>query len=71
MGEKEKDCPCATVVNLKEMVEKQQEVIDKQNQKIVDCQISFASINAKLNIVISALSAIGVAIIGVIVKMVF
>lgn len=59
-----KECPCVTVREL-------QETVEKQREKLVDCQINFAAINVKLNIVIGVLGAIGTALIGVIVKLIF
>lgn len=59
----EKECPCATVREL-------QETVEKQREKLIDCQINFSAINAKLNIVLSILGVIGAAVCGVIVNMI-
>ena len=59
----EKECPCETVKEL-------QETVEKQREKLVDCQINFSAINAKLNIVLSVLAAIGAAVCGVIINMI-
>lgn len=59
----EKECPCATVKEL-------QETVEKQREKLIDCQINFSAINAKLNIVLGVLGVIGAAVCGVIVNMI-
>ena len=59
----EKECPCATVKEL-------QETVEKQREKLIDCQINFSAINAKLNIVLGVLSVIGAAVCGVIVNLI-
>lgn len=59
----ERECPCATVKEL-------QETVEKQREELIDCQINFSAINAKLNIVLGVLGVIGAAMCGVIVNMV-
>lgn len=59
----EKECPCATVREL-------QETVEKQREKLIDCQINFSAINAKLNIVLGVLGVLGAAVCGVIVNMI-
>lgn len=59
----EKECPCAVVREL-------QETVEKQREKLIDCQINFSAINAKLNIVLGVLGVIGAAVCGVIVNMI-
>ena len=63
MGE-EKKCPCDTVVEL-------QETVDDQRDQLAEGNVQFAVINTKLNLIMWVLSAVGIAVIGVVVKMIF
>ena len=63
MGE-EKKCPCETVLKL-------QETVDNQRDQLAKGETQFAVINTKLNLIMWVLSAVGIAVIGVVVKMIF
>ncbi len=65
--ENNKNCPCDTCSVVKDL----KKTIEEQAEKIIDCQIKFATINTKLNLVVGILSAIGVAMLGVIMKIMF
>ena len=60
----EKKCPCDTVLKL-------QEIVDEQRNQLAKGETQFAVINTKLNLIMWVLSAVGVAVIGVVVKMIF
>ena len=62
MGE-EKNCPCPTVLKL-------QEIVDDQRNQLAKGETQFAVINTKLNLIMWVLSAVGIAVIGVVVKMI-
>lgn len=57
-------CPCDAVKELKTIVERHDHQLAKGN-------VQFAVINTKLNIVLGVLATVGVALCGVIVKMMF
>lgn len=59
----EKKCPCDTVLKL-------QEIVDEQRNQLAKGETQFAVINTKLNLIIGALSSVGVALVGVVVKMI-
>lgn len=63
----DRNCPCGTC----EVVKDLKEETERQSREIVDCQIKFASINAKLNAVIGILAVIGTAVLGVAVNLMF
>lgn len=58
------NCPCEAVRELKEIVAQHSEQLNRGNTQ-------FAVINTKLNMVISIMTCIGVAIVGVVVKLIF
>ena len=57
-------CPCEAVVKL-------QEIAERHDQQLNDGKINFAVINTKLNIVLGVMATIGIAICGIVVKMMF
>ena len=59
-----RECPCEAVKELKSIVE-------RHEQQLVKGSVQFAVINTKLNIVLGVMAAVGVALCGVIVKMIF
>lgn len=63
MGE-EKKCPCDTVLKL-------QGTVDSQRDQLAEGNVQFAVINTKLNQIIGVMCAVGVAVLGVVVKMIF
>ena len=62
--ENTRECPCEAVKELKSIVE-------RHDQQLKDGSVQFAVINTKLNIVLGVMAAVGVALCGVIVKMIF
>lgn len=62
MGEA-KSCPCDTVREL-------EKIVDSQRTQLAKGETQFAVINTKLNLIMWVLSAVGVAVIGVVVKMI-
>lgn len=56
-------CPC-------EAVEKLQEIVERHEKRLADGTTQFAVINTKLNLVVGIMAAIGVAICGVLVKLI-
>jgi len=60
----DKNCPC-------EAVERLQQIVERHEQQLNDGRMNFATINTKLNFVIGIMSAVGVAVLGVVVKMAF
>lgn len=60
----ETQCPCEAVRDLKKIVKRHEEQLNHGST-------NFAVINTKLNIVLSVLAAVGTAMCGVIVKMIF
>ena len=65
-----KDCPCEAVRHLAEIVEKQEERLEKHEKRLSDGTTNFAVINTKLNFMLAVLSTVGVAVAGVLVKMI-
>ena len=65
-----KDCPCEAVRHLAEIVEKQEERLEKHEKRLSDGTTNFAVINTKLNFMLAVLGTIGVAVAGVLVKMI-
>lgn len=59
-----KNCPCETVKELEKKVEDQKERLNKGS-------VEFATINTKLNMLMAILGAIGTAVVGLVVKMMF
>ena len=59
-----KECPCEAVKSL-------QKIVEKHEAQLNEGRTNFATINTKLNFVIGIMSAVGVAILGVVVKMIF
>ena len=57
----EKQCPCDTVIELRKKT-------DEQEKRLNDGNVNFAVINTKLNLIMAVMSAIGTALVGVIVK---
>lgn len=64
MLESEKKCPCDTVVEL-------QRTTKEQEKRLNDGNVQFAIISTKLNIMMAILGAIGIAVIGAVVTMIF
>ena len=62
--ENTRECPCEAVKELKSIVE-------RHEQQLAKGSVQFAVINTKLNIVLVVMAAVGVALCGVIVKMIF
>ncbi len=67
MPENEK-CPCEAVRHLAEIVEKQEERLEKHERRLSDGTTNFAVINTKLNFMLAVLSTVGVAVAGVLIK---
>ena len=63
MSDEEK-CPCAAVMELKEIVKQHDDLINKGHT-------NFAVIDTKLNTMIGALAAIGLGILGIVLPMLF
>lgn len=61
--EETKSCPCDTVREL-------EKIVDNQRNQLAKGETQFAVINTKLNLIMWVLSAVGVAVIGVMVKMI-
>lgn len=59
----DKTCPCKDVIDL-------QDIVDKQRDQLAEGSTQFAVINTKLNLVIGVMSSIGVALVGVIIKLI-
>lgn len=59
-----KNCPCETVKELEKKVEDQKERLNKGS-------VEFATINTKLNMLMAILGAIGTAVVGLVIKMMF
>lgn len=59
-----KNCPCEIVKELEKKVEDQKERLNKGS-------VEFATINTKLNMLMAILGAIGTAVVGLVVKMMF
>lgn len=57
-------CPCDAVVKL-------QEIVETHNKRLADGSVEFAVISTKLNIIMAVLSALGVAVGGAIVALLF
>lgn len=70
MNEQKNDCPCEAVRHLAEIVEKQEERLEKHEKRLSDGTTNFAVINTKLNFMLAVLSTVGVAVAGVLVKFV-
>lgn len=70
MNEQKNDCPCEAVRHLAEIVEKQEERLEKHEKRLSDGTTNFAVINTKLNFMLAVLGTIGVAVAGVLVKFV-
>ena len=64
MGEKEKQCPCDAVIEL-------EKIVDIQRDKLAQNDTQFAVINTKLNLIMWVLSAVGIAVISMVIKMIF
>lgn len=64
MGFVPENCPCMKCAEFDELIKKHEEQLHKGDT-------TFAVINTKLNVVIGVLAAVGTAICGVIVKMIF
>jgi DNA transposition AAA+ family ATPase len=62
--EEKKDCPCEAVKHL-------QKIVEGHDKQLNNGNVQFAVINTKLNVVIGVMGTIGVALCGVIVKMLF
>lgn len=58
------ECPCEAVRSL-------QRIVEKHEEQLNDGKTQFATINTKLNFVIGIMSAVGVAVLGVVVKIAF
>lgn len=58
------DCPCEAVRELKKIVE-------QHDRRLDDGNVQFAVISTKLNIIMAAMSAVGVALAGSIVALIF
>lgn len=58
------DCPCEAVRKLEKIVERHDRRLDEGN-------VQFAVISTKLNIIMAVMSAVGVALAGAIVALVF
>lgn len=61
--EETKSCPCETVREL-------EKTVDRQRTQLAKGETQFAVINTKLNLIMWVLSAVGVAVIGVVVKLI-
>lgn len=64
-------CPCEAVQRLTLLVERQGERLDDHDRRLERGSIDFAVINTKLNIVMAVLSAVGVAVCGAVVALLF
>ena len=64
MPENKSDCPCEAVRKLEKIVERHDRRLDEGN-------VQFAVISTKLNIIMAVMSAVGVALAGAIVALVF
>lgn len=62
--ENKNNCPCEAVKNL-------QKIVERHELQLNEGKTNFATINTKLNFVIGIMSAVGVAVLGCVVKMVF
>lgn len=58
------DCPCEAVKRLEAIVE-------RHDKRLDDGNVQFAVISTKLNIIMAVMSAVGVALAGAIVALVF
>ena len=59
----EKKCPCEAVAKL-------QEIVDEQQKQLSKGETQFAVINTKLNLIMGVLGTVGVALAGVVVKLI-
>ncbi|MCI9626540.1 MAG: hypothetical protein HFI90_07130 [Clostridia bacterium] len=57
-------CPCDAVIEL-------QKIVAEHEHQLNDGRVQFAVINTKLNIVLGVITTVGVALCGVIIKMIF
>ena len=57
-------CPCENVKALEKEVQEQKE-------RLYKCQVDFATINVKLNMLMAILGVIGTAVVGIVIKMLF
>lgn len=60
----EKNCPCEAVKEL-------QKIVKEQDRRLADGDKLFAVINTKLNMLMAILGTVGVAVVGVVVKLAF
>ena len=60
----DKQCPCEAVEELKELVE-------KHEKRLADGSVQFAVISTKLNIIMAVMGALGVAVCGAMVALLF
>ncbi len=61
---REDNCPC-------EMVKELKKTVDMHEKRLAEGSTQFAVINTKLNVVLGVITTVGVALCGVIVKLVF
>lgn len=61
--EEKNECPCEAVKHL-------QKIVDEHEKQLNNGNVQFAVINTKLNVVIGVMTAIGVAICGVVCNMI-
>ena len=62
------DCPCETVKQLEKNHDKLCEIVEKHSQQLMNGSVAFATINAKLSVVMGVMSAIGIAVLGFVIK---
>lgn len=64
MAEQNSGCPCEAVKELRT-------IVDQHEKRLAEGSTQFAVINTKLNLVLGVMCTIGVALCGVIIKMIF
>ena len=67
----DKKCPCEAVRELKTIVGQHEEHLQRHDEQLCKGTTNFAVINTKLNIVLGVLAAVGTAVCGVVIKMMF
>lgn len=64
MPENKNDCPC-------EAVRKLEKIVERHDKRLDDGNVQFAVISTKLNIIMAVVGAVGVALAGSIVALIF
>lgn len=64
MPENKNDCPC-------EAVRKLEKIVERHDRRLDDGNVQFAVISTKLNIIMAVVGAVGVALAGSIVALIF